>query len=331
MFGLPSNVVLMALMISICVMAIAVAFLYPKLVSEKRTADRFKEVGAKRKTPKQRAGIDEAAKRRKNVQDSLKEIDEKNSGKKRSQMSLGVRLKQAGLKISKTTFFIFSAVSAVIFAVIGLFSSAPILVVAGLAFVGFLGFPRFVLNFLMARRVKRFTNELPEAIDVIVRGIKAGLPLNDCLRLVSIEAKEPVASEFKAIVETQQLGVPMSEAVQKLNETVPTPESNFFATVIAIQQTSGGSLSEALGNLSKILRDRKKMRAKVNAISSEAKSSAAIIGSLPILVGLAVGILNPTFIEPLFNTSTGHIIIGMGIGFMVTGVLVMRKMINFEI
>jgi len=157
------------------------------------------------------------------------------------------------------------------------------------------------------------------------------LPLNDGLKMVASESKEPLASEFRNVVETQQLGVPMAEAIQKISENLPMPETKFLATVISIQQTSGGSLSEALGNLSKILRERKKMKAKIKAISSEAKASAGIIGSLPVVVSVIVYIVSPDYISRLFENSTGHLILGIGFMMMFTGSMVMRKMINFEI
>ena len=123
----------------------------------------------------------------------------------------------------------------------------------------------------------------------------------------------------------------MAVAIQKISENMPIPETNFLATVISIQQTSGGSLSEALGNLSKILRERKKMKAKVKAISSEAKASAGIIGSLPVIVSIVIYIVSPDYISRLFENSTGHLILGIGAMMMFIGSMVMRKMISFEI
>ncbi len=131
------------------------------------------------------------------------------------------------------------------------------------------------------RREKKFLEGLPDAVDVIVRGIKAGLPLFDSIKVVAADAQEPVKSEFATIVETQAIGMPLGEACARLYDRMPVPEANFFGIVISIQQKAGGNLSEALGNLSKVLRDRKKMRAKIKAMSMEAKASAAIIGSMP--------------------------------------------------
>ena len=142
--------------------------------------------------------------------------------------------------------------------------------------------PLWLLSFLKKRREKQFLNAFPDAVDVIVRGIKAGLPLLDSLKIIAAEAPEPIKSEFRSIVETQTIGMPLGEACAKLYERMPLPEANFFGIVISIQQKAGGNLSEALGNLSRVLRDRKKMKAKIQAMSMEAKASAVIIGSLPI-------------------------------------------------
>lgn len=333
MFGLPLNVIIIAALVALCAMLLAVGILLPKLDTEKRTDTRLKGIKregsgrAVKMTERNRQG--EQAKRRKNIQETLEEIDKKANNKQK--VSLALRLRRAGLKISKTTFIIMSVASCVLFALVGFIFKVSPLLIGLLALVGLFGFPRFVLSYLAKRRVNAFIKELPDAVDMVVRGIKAGLPLNDGLKMVASEAKEPLASEFRNVVETQQLGVPMADAIQKISENMPIPETNFLATVISIQQTSGGSLSEALSNLSNILRERKKMKAKVKAISSEAKASAGIIGSLPIIVTVIVYIVSPDYISRLFESSTGHLILGIGFMMMFTGSMVMRKMINFDI
>ena len=168
-------------------------------------------------------------------------------------------------------------------------------------------------------------------IDVIVRAIKSGLPLNDGLRLIASEAREPVKSEFRHIIEAQQLGLSTPEACARLHQTMPLPEANFFAIVIQIQASAGGNLAEALGNLSRVLRDRKKMKAKVAAMSMEAKASAAIIAALPFIVTILVYMTSPEYILLLFTTNTGNLILGVSAVWMAIGVFVMRQMINFEV
>ena len=205
------------------------------------------------------------------------------------------------------------------------------LVAAVAFFAGALGIPRWLLGFLKSRRIAKYLEELPNAMDVIVRGIKSGLPLNDCIRMIAAEAQEPVRSEFRAIIEQQALGISIADAVGKLYERVPVPESNFFAIVIAIQSKAGGNLSETLGNLSRVLRERKKMKAKVQAMSQEAKASAGIIACLPILVAILTYLSSPHYIELLWTTDVGKIALVICAGWMAIGTFIMRKMINFQV
>ncbi len=200
----------------------------------------------------------------------------------------------------------------------------------GLAFAFGFGVPRWLLNHLKKRREKKFLKALPDAVDVIVRGIKAGLPLFDSIKVVAADAPEPLKGEFNAIIETQAIGMPLGEACTRLFERMPLPEANFFGIVIAIQQKSGGNLSEALGNLSKVLRDRKKMAEKIQAMSMEAKASAGIIGSLPPIVMLLVYLSTPDYISLLWTHPTGQLMLVGCVVWMTCGILVMKKMINFD-
>ena len=189
-----------------------------------------------------------------------------------------------------------SAVLGVVALGAGLGADLGVFAAVGMSFAAALGLPRWLLVFLKKRREKRFLELFPDAVDVIVRGIKAGLPVGDCLKIIATETQEPVRSEFQSIAETQAIGMPIGEACQKLYESIPLPEANFFGIVVTIQQRAGGNLSEALGNLSKVLRDRKRMAAKIQAMSMEAKASAGIIGSLPpavmILVYLSLSLIH---------------------------------------
>ena len=160
--------------------------------------------------------------------------------------------------------------------------------------------------------------------------MKSGLPINDCLRIISNEAAEPVRTEFRDLVEGQKVGVSLEQGLAKIFERMPLAEVNFFQIVLGIQKKSGGNLAEALGNLSKVLRERKNMRAKIQSVSQEAKSSAAIIGALPPGVMGLLYVVSPDYLMPLFTTSTGHMIIVGGLTWMMIGVLIMRKMINFN-
>jgi Flp pilus assembly protein TadB len=205
-----------------------------------------------------------------------------------------------------------------------------VLAALGLAFGAGFGLPRWLLAYLKKRREKNFLKALPDAVDVIVRGIKAGLPLFESIKVVAADASEPLRSEFLAIIETQAIGMPLGEACARLFERMPLPEANFFGIVIAIQQKSGGNLSEALGNLSKVLRDRKKMADKIQAMSMEAKASAGIIGSLPPIVMLLVYLSTPDYISLLWTHPTGQLMLVGCVIWMSIGIFVMKRMINFD-
>lgn len=200
----------------------------------------------------------------------------------------------------------------------------------GLAFAAGFGLPRWALGYLKKRREKTFLKALPDAVDVIVRGIKAGLPLFESIKVVAADAPEPLRGEFLAIIETQAIGMPLGDACARLYERMPVPEANFFGIVIAIQQKSGGNLSEALGNLSKVLRDRKRMAEKIQAMSMEAKASAGIIGSLPPIVMLLVYLSTPDYISLLWTHPTGQLMLVGCVLWMGMGIFVMKRMINFD-
>ncbi|MCV0425924.1 MAG: type II secretion system F family protein, partial [Roseibium sp.] len=227
-------------------------------------------------------------------------------------------------------FVIFSVVSCTVFFAVGLAASGNFLVAGGLGFAGAFGFPRWYVSNKRKRRFNAFLDELPNGVDIIVRGVKAGLPLGDCIKVVAKEAREPVATEFRKITETQVMGISLGDAVAKLPERVPVAEANFFAIVVAIQQKAGGGLAEALNNLSKVLRGRKALKGKIKALSAEAKSSAGIIAAMPFAVGGIMFFIAPGYIGLLFSTTGGNIIIGGCLMWMLCGVLVMRSMINFD-
>jgi tight adherence protein B len=196
--------------------------------------------------------------------------------------------------------------------------------------VGLFGLPRWIVSFKRKRRMERFLNEFANAIDVIVRGIKAGLPLGDCIRMIATETDEPVRGEFRKIVDAQSVGMSVADAVAKMPDRIPLPEANFFAIVISIQQKAGGNLAEALANLSKVLRERRQMKGKIKAMSMEAKASAVIIGILPLAVMILTYLSSPEYIMLLFTDPLGNLILGASAVWMLIGTLVMRKMVNFD-
>ncbi|WP_419907726.1 type II secretion system F family protein [Hoeflea sp.] len=336
MFGIETPVLLIIVLVAVAAGGLAYTVLFPTIETQNKTSQRFKQVQAAETDSKAlkaaRDNINEAAKRKKSVQESLKDLEEKQ--RKRVNYAsppLKIALQQTGWPVTVVQFYIASILTGMGFGAAALIAGAPLFVVAGLVVVGALGVPRWIVAFKRARRFKAFLDEFPNALDVMVRSIRSGLPINDALRMIATEAQEPLRSEFKRIVESQQLGMTIPEACSRLHENIPLPETNFFAIVITIQAQAGGNLSEALSNLSRVLRDRRKMRAKVQALSMEAKASAAIIGSLPFVIIIMVYLTTPGYIMPLFTDPRGHLILGASAIWMTIGVLVMRNMINFEI
>jgi tight adherence protein B len=304
-------------------------FVYPILSGERhverRQASVVRSEPATRAQAAARAGVKT---RREQLETTLKEFEERR--KKTKNPPLSVRISQAGLSLSPRQFMMISAVLGVVALGVGLGADIGVFPAVGMSFAAALGLPRWLLVFLKKRREKRFLELFPDAVDVIVRGIKAGLPVGDCLKIIATETQEPVRSEFQSIAETQAIGMPIGEACQKLYESIPLPEANFFGIVVTIQQRAGGNLSEALGNLSKVLRDRKRMAAKIQAMSMEAKASAGIIGSLPPAVMILVYLSSPDYIELLWTSQTGRLMLAGCALWMFIGVMVMKKMINFD-
>ena len=270
----------------------------------------------------------DAAARRKNVTVMLKDM-EKNQ--KRERPTLRRRLEQAGFfKTTPRAFWIGSAVLGLGAAVAAfLTGQKPLVMVLALFAVG-LGFPRWVLGFLASRRMKKFTHHFATAIDVIVRSVRSGLPVNEALRIVAKESPEPVRSEFSKLVEGLKVGVTIDQGLARMRDSMPTSEVGFFAIVMTIQSKAGGNLSEALGNLSNVLRDRKRLQGKIQAMSSEAKASAMIIGSLPPAVMTLVYLTTPGYMKVLFTEKMGNLLLAGCLVWMTIGILVMRKMINFK-
>jgi tight adherence protein B len=312
---------------ALAVGGVAYVFLYPILSGERKAEQRMASV-AKADTVTRVSRGAHPKSRRDAIENTLKEFDERH--KKVGRVPLAVKIAQAGLTWTKRQFFLISGGIGFVLFLVGLITAGGLLPAIGMGFAGAFGFPFWMLKFLKKRRENKFLNAFPDAVDIIVRGIKAGLPLLDCLKMITIEAPEPLRSEFRAIVETQAVGLPLGEACGKLYERMPLPEANFFGIVIAIQQKAGGNLSEALGNLSRVLRDRKKMKAKIQAMSQEAKASASIIGALPICVMTMVYISSPVYISLLFTTQQGNLMLAASAVWMFMGVMVMKKMINFD-
>lgn len=340
MFGLPMTVIGVIALAAVAAGAICYVLLFDRIAAERKASRRLStiktlETDQKLKRSRHDKQNDQT-RRRRSIQEQLEQAEKANrergySNKKKPPLKL--LLKQAGMKASPTTFYLISATLGAVIAITLYILPVPIppIVLPGIFVVIAFGMPRWWVNMMRKKRIQKFLDKLPDALEIISRGVRSGLPLPDCMRIVASEAQDPVRSEFQAILERQQVGMSLPESVLKMPETMPCPEANFFGIVIQIQSQAGGNLAEAIGNLATVLRDRKKMKAKVNALSMEAKASAYIIGTLPILVGLLVFLMSPGYIMPLFVTDTGHMALAVGVVMMGLGTFVMKKMINFEV
>jgi tight adherence protein B len=282
----------------------------------------------KRAKSDRRSAVNNQEARRKQI---LKNLKDEEKQQKAKTVTLRARLQQAGLSMNSRTFWIMSSVLGVVVGGLGLLlaPSKPWIGV-GLGVAAGLGLPRWVINFLAKRRIKKFTEAFSDAIDIIVRGIKSGLPVHDCLKIIGRESPEPLAGEFRRLVESVGMGAPMDQALEKMYERMPTSELRFFSIVLAIQQKTGGNLAEALNNLSQVLRSRKLMREKIKALSSEAIASSFIIGSLPPGVVTLISVTSPKYMVPMFTDPRGNLMLMGAVFWMSCGIFVMRKMINFK-
>jgi tight adherence protein B len=302
------------------------ALLMPYMSGERKAS---KRLGSVARGTNIRAAVPRSLQiRKQQVQDTIKNIDDKKKLKKRQ--PLRILLIRAGLGMKPRTYYLLSCFTGVVGGFMVLVSGSSPLVSLLAAFACGFGLPRWILARMIKRHQAKFLREFANSIDIIVRGIKSGLGFADCMQIIARESPEPVRSEFAELVEQQKVGVPLSSAFERMIERMPLQEVNFFAIVITIQNQIGGNLAEVLSNLAQVLRDRYRLQAKVMAFSAEAKASAAIIGALPPLVILAMFFTSPDYILILWYDKVGNIML-MGCAiWMLIGVLVMRKMINFD-
>lgn len=265
--------------------------------------------------------------RRKQILLQLQEVDRR---ERKARMTMGAKLKQAGLSLSVRTFVIISVVAGLVGALLAFVLGANIIIVLGVGIAAGLGLPRWIIGMKAKARMKKFSLAFADAIDILVRGIKTGLPVHDCFKIIARESPEPLAGEFRILVEGMGVGLTLAQALDKMYERMPTPELKFFAIVIAIQQKSGGNLAEALGNLTTVLRARRMMVEKIKALSSEAIASAGIIASLPPAVMILVMLSNPSYMMLMFTDIRGQVMLMGAALWMATGVFVMKRMISFK-
>lgn len=243
-----------------------------------------------------------------------------------------IRLKeQAGVSMGLAKYLMLFMLPAIAIGVAILSISGQILIPLVVCIVIGLALPPLILGWKARRRKAKFISDFPDAIDSVVRAARTGLPLIDGFILLAQEAEEPIKGEFQHIIDMRQLGTSIPESVEGLVDRIECPETHFFVTVIQIQAMSGGSVAEALSNLSTVIRSRKRMREKVKSLAAEAKASAGIIGCLPFFIVGTMKFTSPEYIELLFVTSTGHMVMIGCVAWMAVGIGIMWKMINFEI
>ena len=286
-------------------------------------------VGGERQTATARAktAANTPDTRRKAILKTLKEQDQQ---KKKASLTIAARLRAAGLGDNPRNFWIVSGVIGLMAGLTLLLLRQMPLIALGAAFAAGFGLPRWAVGMMATARTKKFTEAFSDAIDIIVRGIKSGLPVHDCLKIIGKECPEPLAGEFRMLTENTGMGMSMEQALERMYERMPTNELRFFTIVLTIQAKTGGNLAEALGNLSTVLRARKLMAEKIKALSAEAVASAFIIGSLPPGVVVMISVTAPTYMAPMFSDQRGHFMLMIAGFWMSVGIFVMRKMINFK-
>ncbi|MFN4225395.1 MAG: type II secretion system F family protein [Hyphomonas sp.] len=346
---MASNLVIILVAVLAFVAIVGIGFTFTGSRDE-AAKKRAREIGAGRSgtaaaaASKASKAVDETARRRAKTQEMLDNLRKQDKERRKTSgaRDVGSKLTQAGLEIPVPVFWVISLIAGAVCAGVVWMSGAEGLVINGISFksrpilvgaaffAGTLGLPQFILNMMIKGRHKKLVNQFADALDVIVRGVKSGLPLNECIRIIGKESPEPLKKEFLTFADNLSMGAGLDRALAALYKRMPLQEVNFFSIVLMIQAKAGGNLSEALGNLSAVIRSRKMMREKVKALSSEAKASAFIIGALPFAVGIMVFMTTPDYILELFRTETGHVILTLAAGMMGTGVMVMRNMINFD-
>jgi tight adherence protein B len=272
----------------------------------------------------------EQNRRRAEIARKLKEGgDSAEKGKKK--LSRKAWLEQAGLSWSPLKYWIFSLVTCAVFTGLMKILGLPKPALFFLAVFGFLGLPRMIVNRRIKRRRKKFLEEFADALEAMVRLLKAGMPVTEAILMASREFEGPVGEEMARVYDSQKVGIPLPEAALEAARRMPITEMQMFATGLAIQAQTGASLSEVLLNLAKVIRARFRLRRKVQALSSEAKASAMIIGSLPFLIGLGLFFINRDYMGYLLHTPIGQAMMAGAAVWMCLGIFVMKIMINFKI
>ncbi len=244
---------------------------------------------------------------------------------------LRARLMATGKNISLGEYLLMNALSVALFYMGVNLAGASEALVLPLSFILGLGVPHAVTGFMVSRRIKKFLANFPEAIDTMCRGIRSGLPITESIGAVGREMPDPVGIEFHRISDGVRMGKTLEDSMWEVAQRIDTPEFRFLIIAMAIQKETGGNLAETLGNLAELIRKRRQLRLKVKAMSSEAKASAMIIGSLPFIMFLLLSVVNPDYVGVLIYEPKGHMLLGGGLAWMSLGWGVMIKMTHFEL
>lgn len=275
---------------------------------------------------KKTSGIDA---RREALARKLKERSEPEGTEKKK--NLAVSLMQANIDISVRKFWLFSLLFSVVLTIAVFLAGYNLFVVIMAGIIGLFGAPKLFLRHVIKKRQKKFLADFADSLDAMTRLLRAGMPVSEAIKMVAREFTGPVGEEMGRIFDQQKIGVSLPDAVANCDKRIPIPEVQMFTTAVTIQAQTGSSLSEILDGLAKVIRARFKLRRKVQALSSEAKSSAIIIGALPVFVASAMYFINPEYIEILFIDPTGKFMLGVSLFWMFCGAMIMRQMINFKV
>ncbi len=325
-------VIITAILAAASAAGVGYAMFGGKIDESDRIRSRVQTIGGKGNTGPARARDNQrggSGGGKRNVQAALKDLEAARKGQKKK-LTLRQMFARAGVDWTERNFIIGSIGAGIFVFLLVLLSGNGLLIglAAGLA-AGF-GGPRWLLGYLSRKRQTAFSELFVNAVDVVVRGVKAGLPIGECMAIIARESPEPLGQEFRTLVEGQKLGVSLTSGLDRMLERMPSTELNFFVIVLTIQGQSGGNLSEALGNLSNVLRERKLMKAKIQSMSAEAKASAMIVGSLPLIVGGMMFLIAPDHISLMFTTTMGNMMVAGGLSVMALGAFIMSKMIDFD-
>lgn len=324
------QIVLTAVIVLIIFGAAAAFLMMQENERKKRIASVIKGHGA---TVKKFSAEDVQNKRRAEIAKKLKEskeVEDEKKGKKKKR-TMALMLEQAGLSITVKQYWIYSLISMIACPIIAKLLGQGPFVISMAVIIGLFGIPRLVLRHLTKRRQKKFLEEFADALEAVIRLLKAGMPVSEAIAMISREFTGPVGEEMSRIYDKQKIGIPIHEAAQEATKRMPLAEMQMFATGLAIQAQTGSSLSEVLKNLANVIRARFRLKRKIKALSSEAIASAGIIGSLPNLLALGMYFANRDYIMILFNEPFGNVLLAIAVVWMMIGIFVMKIMINFKI